>query len=83
MKLLNEQDKLNYNNVWVLAEFTPEGDVHGVSFELLGVAREIAADLGCEVWAVAPVSEITPASYAPRAIASFPSNNFFIRPPYF
>ncbi|MBP5308328.1 MAG: electron transfer flavoprotein subunit alpha/FixB family protein [Clostridia bacterium] len=64
MKLLNEQDKLNYKNVWVLAEFTPEGDVHGVSFELLGVAREIAADLGCEVWAVAPVSEITPASYA-------------------
>ncbi|MBQ9481017.1 MAG: electron transfer flavoprotein subunit alpha/FixB family protein [Clostridia bacterium] len=64
MKLLNEQDKLNYKNVWVLAEFTPEGDVHGVSFELLGVAREIASDLGCEVWAVAPVSEITPASDA-------------------
>ena len=25
----------------------------------------------------------TPASYAPRAIASFPSNNFFILPPCF
>ena len=53
MKLMNEQDRLNYQNVWILTEFTPEGELHGVSLELLGAARALAADLKCEVWAVA------------------------------
>ncbi|MBQ7500153.1 MAG: electron transfer flavoprotein subunit alpha/FixB family protein [Clostridia bacterium] len=62
MKLLNEQDKLNYKNVWILAEFTPDGGLHGASFELLGAARALAADLGCEVWAVALGSDISGAA---------------------
>lgn len=53
MKLLDGQDRLNYKNVWILAEFKPDGGLHGASFELLGAARGLAADLGCEVWAVA------------------------------
>ena len=64
MKLQSEQDRLNYRNVWILAEFTPEGNVHGVSFELLGAARALADDLGCEVWAVALGCGLAPAAAA-------------------
>ena len=65
MKLLNEQDRLNYKNVWTLAEFMPDGGLHSASFELLGTARALAADLGCEVWAVALGSDLT---HAPDAL---------------
>ena len=61
MKLSNEQDRLNYKNVWILAEFTPEGELHSVSYELLGAARALAHDLGCEVWAVALGSDLSKA----------------------
>ena len=53
MKLLNEQDRSNYKNVWILAEFGPDGNINSVSFELIGAARTLADDLGCEVWALA------------------------------
>ena len=52
MKLNDERDRLNYKNVWVLAEFTSEGEVHGATFELLGAARRLADDSGCDVWAI-------------------------------
>ncbi|MBO7385887.1 MAG: electron transfer flavoprotein subunit alpha/FixB family protein, partial [Clostridia bacterium] len=52
MKLNDERDRLNYKNIWVLAEFTSEGEVHGATFELLGAARRLADDSGCDVWAI-------------------------------
>ena len=64
MKLLNEQDRTNYKNVWILAEFTPDGELHGASFELLGTARSLAADLGCEVWAAALGKDVSGAAEA-------------------
>ena len=68
MKLTNEADRLNYKNVWVLAEFTPEGSVHSSTFELLGAARKLADDSGCEVWAVALKSKHAQTS---RALVSY------------
>ena len=62
MKLANEQDKLNYRNVWILAEFSEPGRFHSASFELLGAARGLADDLNCEVWAVALGSDLSQAS---------------------
>ena len=62
MKLLNEQDKLNYRNVWILAEFSEPGKFHSASFELLGAARGLADDLTCEVWAIALGSNLSQAS---------------------
>ena len=53
MKLTDEKEWLCYQNIWVLAEFTPEGDVHSSTLELLGAARRLADDSGCKVWAVA------------------------------
>ncbi len=52
MKLNDERDRSSYKNIWVLAEFTPEGSVHSSTLELLGAARKLADDLRCEVWAV-------------------------------
>ncbi|MBR0464757.1 MAG: electron transfer flavoprotein subunit alpha/FixB family protein [Clostridia bacterium] len=52
MKLKDEKDRLSYKNIWVLVEFTSEGTVHSATFELLGAARKLADDSGCEVWAV-------------------------------
>ncbi len=68
MKLTNEADRLNYKNVWVLTEFTPEGSVHSSTFELLGAARKLADDSGCEVWAVALKSKHAQTS---RALVSY------------
>ena len=52
MRVLDEQDKKNYRNVWTLSELA-DGEIHPVSYELLGVARKLAADRGCEVWTAA------------------------------
>ena len=52
MKLTDEREKLDYKNIWVLAEFAG-AQLHGASFELLGAARALAREKGCEVWAVA------------------------------
>lgn len=52
MKLIDGSDKLNYKNIWILAE-TAGGKIHPVSFELLGAARRLAAQRNCEVWAIA------------------------------
>ena len=62
MKLINEQDKLNYRNVWILAEFSEPGKLHSASFELLGAARGLSDDLNCEVWAIALGSDLSQAS---------------------
>ena len=62
MKLANEQDKLNYRNVWILAEFSEPGRFHSASFELLGAARGLANDLNCEVWAIALGNDLSQAS---------------------
>ncbi len=59
MKLLNEQDRFNYKNIWTLAEFVQPGELHSASFELLGAASALAKDLDCEVWAVALGSDLS------------------------
>ncbi|MBQ8952898.1 MAG: electron transfer flavoprotein subunit alpha/FixB family protein [Clostridia bacterium] len=64
MKLSNEQDRLNYRNIWVLAEFVQPGELHSASFELLGAARALAKDLNGEVWAVALGGDLTRAQEA-------------------
>ncbi len=51
MMLINENDRSDYRNIWILAE-TYGGSLHTVSFELLGAARALAAQRDCEVWAV-------------------------------
>ena len=38
MKLHDEKDRMRYQNIWVLAEMTPECGVHSAAFELLGAA---------------------------------------------
>ncbi len=62
MKLTNEQDKRNYRNVCILAEFSEPGMFHSASFELLGAARGLADDLNCEVWAIALGSDLSQTS---------------------
>ena len=49
MKILNEADKYSYKNVWTLSELT-DGALHSVSYELLGAAKKLAEQRGCEVW---------------------------------
>lgn len=51
MKILNEADKNSYKNVWTLSELT-EKTLHSVSYELLGAAKKLADQRGCEVWTV-------------------------------
>lgn len=49
MRVLNEQDKEKYKNVWTLTEFSDK-TVRPVSYELLGAAKRLASECGCEVW---------------------------------
>lgn len=51
MRILSEADKNSYKNLWILTELT-DGAIHPVSYELLSTARKLAAERGCEVWAV-------------------------------
>ena len=51
MRVLNEQDKKTYKNVWTIAEIT-DNAVHPVSYELLGAAKKLALQRGCEVFSV-------------------------------
>ncbi|MBO4327524.1 MAG: electron transfer flavoprotein subunit alpha/FixB family protein [Clostridia bacterium] len=52
MKIIDEPDRLSYRNVWTISECS-NGGIHPVSYELLGIARKLAAERGCEVWTVA------------------------------
>jgi electron transfer flavoprotein alpha subunit len=52
MKIIDELDRQSYRNVWTISE-SAGGGIHPVSYELLGIARKLAADRGCEVWTVA------------------------------
>ena len=61
MKLTDAQDSKNYGNIWVLAELSGGEELESVSSELLGAARSLAADRGCEVWAVALGSDLSKA----------------------
>ena len=63
MKLLNEQDRAAYKNIWILAQFERDSALNPVSYELLRAARELAQAKGCEVWAVALGADL---SKAPR-----------------
>ena len=67
MKLLNEHDRESCRNVWIISEFLPDGELHAVSFELLGAARTLAEELGCEVWAAALGRDVSKA--APQLIS--------------
>ena len=51
MKVLDELDRKSYKNVWTVSECIGSS-VHPVSYELLGAARKLASDRGCEVWTV-------------------------------
>ena len=44
-------EKMNFRNVWVIAEIEG-GIIQPVTFELLGSARELADKRGSEVWAI-------------------------------
>ena len=63
MKLMSEQDKQQYSNVWILAEMMGR-KLHPVSFELLGAARNLAENRNCQVWAVALGSNLTKEAYS-------------------
>ena len=41
-----------YSGLWVVGEITPEGKLHGVTAELLGEGRKLAAELGTDVTVV-------------------------------
>ena len=62
MKLIDALDSKNYENIWVLAELSGGSELQSVSCELLGAARNLAADRGCEVWAVALGSDLAKAT---------------------
>jgi len=47
----NDSDREQYKNVWVVAE-QREGELKGVTFELLGAARKLADARGSDVWCV-------------------------------
>ncbi|MBP5208780.1 MAG: electron transfer flavoprotein subunit alpha/FixB family protein [Clostridia bacterium] len=49
MKIINETDRNSYKNVWTLSELTADS-IHPVSYELLGAAKKLALQRGCEVW---------------------------------
>ena len=51
MKIADELDRLSYRNVWTISECSGN-KIHPVSYELLGTARRLAAERGCEVWTV-------------------------------
>lgn len=51
MMILNETDKSNYSNVWVVAEIL-SGRIQPVTHELIGVARSLANASSSQVWAV-------------------------------
>ncbi|MBQ4350551.1 MAG: electron transfer flavoprotein subunit alpha/FixB family protein [Clostridia bacterium] len=52
MKVFDELDRKTYKNVWTISECAG-GEIHPVSYELLGTARRLAAERGGEVWTVA------------------------------
>ncbi len=51
MKILDELDRKSYKNVWTVSECAGS-EIHPVSYELLGAARKLSSDRGCEVWTV-------------------------------
>ncbi len=67
MIILNESDKSQYTNVWVVAEMMA-GHVQPVTHELIGVARKLADDRGSQVWVILMSATIT--DQAPALFAS-------------
>ncbi len=62
MMILNETDKSNYSNVWVVAEIL-SGKIQPVTHELIGAARTLADASSSQVWVVAMgAGQITQAS---------------------
>ncbi|MHB8962180.1 MAG: electron transfer flavoprotein subunit alpha/FixB family protein [Saccharofermentanales bacterium] len=58
MLIINEQDKANFSNVWVIAEVL-SGKVQPVTHELVGAARGLADTRKSEVWVVLFGSSVT------------------------
>lgn len=58
MKLLNENEKSNYSNVWVVAEVLT-GIIQPVTHELIGAARSLADLRKSEVWVVLMGSKVS------------------------
>jgi electron transfer flavoprotein alpha subunit len=59
MIIHNDADKLQYTNVWVVAEVL-SGKIQPVTHELIGAARKLADARGSEVWAIVLSSAVTP-----------------------
>lgn len=57
MIILNDKDKSEYKNVWVVAELL-SGKIQPVTFELIGAARKLADARGTQVWVVMMSSAI-------------------------
>ncbi len=51
MRIMNNDDKSEYSNVWVVAEVL-SGKIQPVTHELIGAARGLADLRGAQVWAV-------------------------------
>lgn len=51
MIILNNDDKLKYTNVWVVAEML-SGKIQPVTYELIGAARKLADARKAQVWVV-------------------------------
>jgi len=51
MKAFTELERKQYTNVWVIAEVL-SGKIQKVTYELIGVARELADSRNSEVWAI-------------------------------
>lgn len=58
MRIVNEQEKNEYNNVWVVAEVL-SGRIQPVTWELTGAARKLADVRKSEVWTVVLGSGVT------------------------
>lgn len=51
MKAFSELDRKKYRNIWVIAEAS-SGKILEVTYELIGVAKDLASLRNCEVWAI-------------------------------
>lgn len=58
MRITDENDRKNYKNIWILAEIN-DGEIHSVTYELLGVANELSKASGSEVAAVCLCGALT------------------------
>lgn len=59
MKVTDENERKEYKNIWIIAEIN-DCAIHSVTYELLGIAGELARSSGREVVAVCLCEDVTP-----------------------